>query len=80
MSAHPGLVFARSIKPGRSCFGLVELGLVIDPGWRNPTFVQRAPGDAGHSKSNHKITIEQAYNCQREYKKGGKNSATRKKK
>lgn len=32
VSAHPGLVFVQSIKPGRSCFGLVELGLVIDPG------------------------------------------------
>lgn len=42
--AHPVLVFMQLITPAHSCFGLVELGSVIDLGCRNPTFGQRAPG------------------------------------
>ena len=44
MSAHPGLVFVQRIKPGRSCFGFIELSSVTYPGCFYPTFVQRAPG------------------------------------
>ena len=43
MSAHPRSVFVQPIKPGRSCFGFIELSSVIYPGCLNPTFVQRAP-------------------------------------
>ena len=45
MSAHPGLVFVQPIKPGRTCFGFIELSLVIYPGCLNSTFVQQAPGE-----------------------------------
>lgn len=45
MSAHPGLVFVQPIKPGRTCFGFIELSLVIYPGCLNSTFVQQAPGN-----------------------------------
>ena len=45
VSAHPGLVFVQPIKPGRSCFGFIELSSVTYPGCLNPTFVQWAPGD-----------------------------------
>ena len=44
VSAHPGLVFVQPIKPGRSCFGFIELSSVTYPGCLNPTFVQWAPG------------------------------------
>ena len=36
-------MFHQPTKPGRSCFGFIELGLVTYPGCLNPTFVQRAP-------------------------------------
>ena len=44
VSAHPGLVFVQPIKPGRTCFGFIELSWVIYPGCLNSTFVQQAPG------------------------------------
>lgn len=43
VSAHPGLVFVQPIKPGRTCFGFIELSWVIYPGCLNSTFVQQAP-------------------------------------
>lgn len=35
-----GVYWRKPHEPGHSCFGLTELDLVIDPGYRNPTFVQ----------------------------------------
>lgn len=42
--SHPGCVFVQLIKPGHTCGGLVECGLVTYLGWRNRRFVQQGPG------------------------------------
>lgn len=44
VSAHPGWVFERPIKPAHTCCGLVRHSLVTEFGWRNSAMVWECSG------------------------------------
>lgn len=63
VSAHPGWVSLQQFKSAGSCSGLVKLGLVVDPGCPNPSFMQQAHGEEHLLSPSHILFCAPFYGC-----------------